>query len=142
MTEEERERLGRIRERHCPIANRECPTPKWQMREDIDFLLSLLDSQTAPIPYCLNCWHAVPHNGPAGTVDDACTSVGCDCGYYQPASPNDVVTAMRSACVEKVKSMRDSWGKESQDEEDFDWRVDTATVIMTALESLTLDQVE
>lgn len=47
-TSNEREpRLTEIRARHCPMTHRECPTPKWQMREDIDFLLSLLDSSQA-----------------------------------------------------------------------------------------------
>lgn len=32
-------------------------------------------------PACQNCGHINPHNGPAGSVADACTHPGCKCGF-------------------------------------------------------------
>lgn len=43
--EQKQQQLEKILARHCPTNKRECPTPKWQMREDINFLLSLVKSQ-------------------------------------------------------------------------------------------------
>jgi len=36
---------------------------------------------------CANCGHTEPHNGPAGSVDDACTHPMCKCGYFQAEHP-------------------------------------------------------
>ena len=38
---------------------------------------------------CANCGHTEPHNGPAGTVDDACTHPMCKCGYFVAMTPPD-----------------------------------------------------
>lgn len=46
---------------------------------------------------CANCLHTDPHNGPAGTVDDACTHRGCNCGYYQPATTTSPNTTREAA---------------------------------------------
>ena len=54
-------RLEEIRAHHCPMTNRECPTPKWQMREDIDYLLSLLDARPAVVGRLVN---VNAHGGP------------------------------------------------------------------------------
>lgn len=60
-------------------------------------------------------------------------------------------TAMRDACVEKVKAMRDEWRREADSREEFQFANDrlkrsaqanAADWIITALESLTLHQVE
>lgn len=64
---------------------------------------------------------------------------------------NDAATAMHNACVEKVKAMRDEWRREADSREEFQFANDrlklaaqanAADWIITALQSLTLDQVE
>lgn len=105
-TNSDEERIAQIRERHCPMTHRECPTPKWQMRQDIDFLLSLLDRQAAD------------HARPAGWQDAMQRADPCKVfitfetrehaeaflrGLQPAESANDAATRMREACVVKVK---------------------------------------
>lgn len=87
----ENERLERIRKR--------CGTV-WigLMQEDVEYLLSIIakSPRASSVPAgqgeaatCEFCEHTNPHDGPAGTVNDACTHPCCNCAFYspRPASP-------------------------------------------------------
>ena len=80
---------------------------------DIEFLLALLDSQAE-----------LPSGHREGFIQ----------GYCEAA------TRMRELCVAKVRVMRDDWRKGGEwESEEY---ADASEKIITALQSLTLDQVE
>lgn len=154
MNNEDREQLTQIRERQDRRRLQVQPDvvrPRLSsMFSDIELLLSLIDSRASSIPYCVNCWHAVLHNGPAGAVDDACTHEGCNCGYYTPATSTDAATQMRNKCVERVKERAEKLLKEATEVKDNDYEYarelecagDQLNKAATELQSLSLDNAE
>lgn len=142
MNEEEREQLKQIRERW---SKSDIPETLFSAhcKSDIDFLLSMIDSRADPRPYGNQHYpYCARHEGGNYNATLACTC----CDYPLVAG-----TAMRDACVEKVKAMRDEWRREADSREGFQFANDrlkrsaqanAADWIITALESLTLHQVE
>jgi hypothetical protein len=66
-------------------------------------------------PSCVNCGHSDPHNGPAGSTDDACTFPGCNCGFFQ--EPGLVLRADESGAGEK-RRRHAHWDRRSNVSED------------------------
>lgn len=115
------ERLKQIRERRhaatLPANQRGLlPTASWV---DIDFLLSLLDSQ-APRPVHRNyeCFATV--------ADETLWCPTCACRAEYLRGHSDAATRMRNACVAKVKDV-------------FSGTAVNCTALIAVLESLTLD---
>lgn len=111
---------------------------------DVDFLLSLVKEQeTDPRPYGNQHYpYCVRH---AGDKYDA--ALACTCYDY----PFVAATRMRSACVEKVRALRDEWNTEAQDPRaDLKnligvrarAKVDAANEAITELESLSIIEQE
>lgn len=141
-------------ERLAGIRNRFGTSPAtW---EDIGFLLSLLDSQAASNTSSLlrrlkdflfyNCDHAERDRN-----YDWCPS--CVMAFMEVTtqpSNCEAATAMRTACVEKVRAMRDKWIERENAHldshgdchaaVDFNKQVSAANKIITALESLQVEQ--
>lgn len=141
MTEEERERVTQIRERvvakyqNVPsgVSMMECPgcgcAAFAATRDDIDFLLSLLDSQAA--------------KGDAADrgINKLLLASDLTAEAYKKGW-SDAATQMRDACVEKVKAARYYWEAKVPDDRLWGLWVSAANQIITDLESLTLEQVE
>lgn len=151
MTPEQKQRLDLIREKVAASPRNYHP--------DFHFLLSLVESAGSVTPFC-------PVHKELEKRDGLVLEVGNDCvacslhertmilNMLEPFAAADgsqdsltvlqrVIDGepMRSRCVEKVKTLRDSWKSEgSQYEEDFDWRVDTADKLITALESVSIQE--
>lgn len=113
MNSNEREQVEQIRERHLRV---DCY--KSQMRTDINFLLSLLDSQVESIEL-LRKIPAVANDALNMTLSQI---------------QGDAATRMRDLCVEKVRELQRDWDKAQS----YDFR-DATFYIVTALESVTLE---
>lgn len=117
MTNSTSERLKQIRENR-----RNFYGGMGELTSDIDFLLSLLDSEAA------------------GGVN-----VSVLTGYE--VGRKDEASDMRDRCVEKVKAMRDEWESKRNQQEPlskmrnrYDAALCAGNEIITALQSLTLEQ--
>lgn len=119
------ERLKQIRQR---VADGYHMAHRSQAFEDVTTLLSLIDSQVAGgLSHCALC-------------EDPCF-IYRDCVLANGAR---TATRMHDKCVEKVKEMRDTWKTADDGSRGgiYTMRWDAADGIITALQSLTLDQVE
>lgn len=158
LTEEQRSRLKQIRERqeHNKSAASDHPIPKYleTAYADIDSLLSLLDSQAeaAFVGPCVHCGHN-NYDAELGECKqrwmEGRMSVVCGCPCAKHNSLANAATRMRDLCVDQVRAMGAEWDTDSQDPRaDLKnligvrsrAKADAAGAIVTALESLTLDQ--
>lgn len=144
MTPEQKQRIEQIEKR---TASRYLGVSKAVVVADNDFLLSLVKSQEYQVNEVdaerLADYHKIG-GMPAiiKSVDYGATSLA-ECvemavdRWYQRGR-KDAATSVRSACVEKVKAMRDQWrtGGKWESEE----YADAAEAIITALESVTIQE--
>lgn len=98
MTPEEKERLGQIRERQARYKEEPYAPDLWW--DDTNFLLSHVKEQE---PYtCEACGRSDEHTSECPTAA-WCPGCGSRVIGHQWNTCHDAATAMRSACVEKVK---------------------------------------
>lgn len=140
MNTDSRERLQQIRRWSRVQADMEAVAAKnhispmeskyeKRLRDDIDFLLSVLDSPVDPRPHGNQHYpYCARHEG--GNYE---AKLACTCYDY----PLVAATTMREACVAAVEKIADEWFKSGNSV-----KYDAARAIRTALTYITLDQVE
>lgn len=147
---EREERLKQIRERWSRM-NMPQTVFTSHCKGDIDFLLSLLDSQASPKPVgWISC--GLRQGRDDRIVDIVFENADCAKAFIdgvEPAvGPIVAATQMRDQCVKKVREMKDNYELQGVEcaaafNYDGEWKshlkATTANEIITALESLTLD---
>lgn len=160
MTPEQKQQIEQIQERqeHNKSAASDNPIPKFLATayNDIDFLLSLVKSQEAP---SRDAQEAAADIVREWSEHDMNENYGSDylvdefgAGHLEEriaVGITNAATSMRSACVEKVKALRDEWNTEAQDPRaDLKnligvrarAKVDAANEAIIELETLSIDQ--
>lgn len=121
MTEEQAERLRQIRERWSQAMLPEQLFTS-HVKQDIDFLLSLYDSQTVSLQAADNRVGLVSGFGAA----------------LRTKATEDTATAMRDKCVEKIQEIANAWRRDRGDPARM-VKYDAAQEIILELLSLTFD---
>ena len=154
MNSEEREGLKQIRERQehnkSTVNDYEGHVPKWLQTaySDIDFLLSLIDSQAADYTRPAGWQDAMQRADPRKVFITFDTRENAEAFMRGLQPTTDAATRMRDLCVQKVKAMAEVWLGESR-AESYDPRSNelyercvAARSVVKELESLTLEQVK